>query len=556
MSEPIRFPAPRRRRALVAVLAAAVAAPGLVAVAARAGAPDARSSTRPAAGDRGGLLAVVAASPRPAGEARVDLITPDGRLVRRIGCPRGRCTDWWPAWSPDGARLAYGSQVVGELSRLVVARAAGTGRRRLAPADATHPSWSPDGRRIAYQAPLPDGEGIGIWTIRPNGRGARLVGDGQTPAWSASGWIAHTRPGREESDVWVIRPDGSDRRRLTRRGYDPAWSPDGARIAFTRSVRTAGHGVREDVFIASADGRDVHRLTRRGSQPAWSPDGARIAFVRGRAVYVVNADGSGLRRLPYEPRRIRGGGRRQVIMPAWQPDGTTATAASAGLTAVRARIADHAGFVRVVVDFAGGRLPDSTEQLVATDPQPFRDGTVRLRLARPGVRSAAQPAAAEGVTARVVQRSGAIAVRIAAARHRFKYMSHFTLHDPERHVIDLWESAPPSPAAELPRAPDGCLTLTRITTRPGRVSAAGAAGYLYEGSITIRLRTADGWILAERPTIAADGRWSARLRHPDVRRQAGTLEAVAESALDGALVCLVQARVTLTPAAPGSRQRR
>ncbi len=56
--------------------------------------------------------------------------------------------------------------------------------------------------------------------------------------------------------------------------------------------------------------------------------------------------------------------------------------ASAALTAREIRIADHPGFVRVVVDFTGGRVEPG--EVVATDPNPFPDGFVRLRSSRAG----------------------------------------------------------------------------------------------------------------------------------------------------------------------------
>ena len=66
-----------------------------------------------------------------------------------------------------------------------------------------------------------------------------------------------------------------------------------------------------------------------------------------------------------------------------------ATESAAPLTATGVRIADHAGFVRVVVDFTGGRV--FAGEVVATDRSPFRDGVVRLPLTRRGVRTVAAP---------------------------------------------------------------------------------------------------------------------------------------------------------------------
>src|SRR5918998_4223761 len=84
--------------------------------------------------------------------------------------------------------------------------------------------------------------------------------------------------------------------------------------------------------------------------------------------------------------------------------GVLAPQAPAALTATDIRVGDHPGFVRVVVDFTGGRL--ETGEIVATDPNPFPDGFVRLPLTRRGVRTTADPVREHGVFARIAQTSG------------------------------------------------------------------------------------------------------------------------------------------------------
>jgi hypothetical protein len=220
-----------------------------------------------------------------------------------------------------------------------------------------------------------------------------------------------------------------------------------------------------------------------------------------------------------------------------------APAQGATLTATQIRVAEHPGLVRAVVDFTGGTVESG--EVVATDPDPFADGVVRLPLSRPGATTTAAPVTAHGVTVSIAQGAGRITIRLEGAERRFKYVRYRALHAPERLAIDLYESAPPAPAAEVRRAPGGCLALRSFSVGPRRVSAAGRERHLFEHGFVLRLRREGGRIHAQRPGIAARGRWRAGFRYPRARRQTGTLEAVALSAKDGTLDCLVQVRVRL-----------
>ncbi len=146
------------------------------------------------------------------------------------------------------------------------------------------------------------------------------------PVQSASTAVANGRiafvsvDGRSVSsaEIYTMNPDGSDRRRLTfdpAHDGNPAWSPDGTKIAFVRLSGPNNHG---EIFVMNADGSDQRRLTQSGRNdhsPTWSPDGTKIAFSNftfsGGNLYVMNADGS-------DQRTIFGNGFHH---PAWSPDG-------------------------------------------------------------------------------------------------------------------------------------------------------------------------------------------------------------------------------------------
>jgi immunoglobulin-like protein involved in spore germination len=218
-----------------------------------------------------------------------------------------------------------------------------------------------------------------------------------------------------------------------------------------------------------------------------------------------------------------------------------AVASAAPLTAKSIRIADHPGFVRVVVDFSGGTV--QFNELEATDPDPFADGFVRIRLLHPGVKTAAMPARAEGVFARVAQAGGRLTVRLTATDRRFKYLFYTAQHTPERLVMDLYKSRPPSAAAEITHGRGGCLTLGTHSLTHARVTASGHERNVFEHQFQVILRRRGGRIHAQQHVTAFNARWMTSFTYPHATRQTGTLEAVELSAKDGTLACLVQVRV-------------
>lgn len=121
--------------------------------------------------------------------------------------------------------------------------------------------------------------------------------------------------------IQTMNPDGTGKTLLTSGINDrnPAWSPDGARIAFDGQV-TTGQGI-SDIYVMNADGTSVTQLTNDpadDANPAWSPDGSQIVFEStrdgNRELYTMNADGSNQVRLTNDPATDRD--------PSWSPDGT------------------------------------------------------------------------------------------------------------------------------------------------------------------------------------------------------------------------------------------
>src|SRR5687768_12928288 len=129
------------------------------------------------------------------------------------------------------------------------------------------------------------------------------------------------------AEIYAMRPDGSEMRRLTTNTLfdtDPAWSPDGNRIAFvsTPDSLPGAPGRKPDIFVMNEDGSEARRLFQSSLaawHPRWSPDGRRIAFenhdpaVSGFRVYVMDADGSNVRQIPSAA--------GENFAPEWSPDG-------------------------------------------------------------------------------------------------------------------------------------------------------------------------------------------------------------------------------------------
>jgi Tol biopolymer transport system component len=176
--------------------------------------------------------------------------------------------DYNAVLSPDSNQVAFVSERDGNLELYTIHRD-GSGLRRVTTEFALddHPTWSPDGKRIAF-----------VSTRQPG-----------------------TTPGRAWNAVYVVQADGSNLQRLSgpdAADYSPAWSPKGDLLAFASGSGVAGG---TDIFVLKPDGTDRRLVTKNGGWPTFSADGESLFFHSRRegtwGIWRVRLDGSGLERI-------------------------------------------------------------------------------------------------------------------------------------------------------------------------------------------------------------------------------------------------------------------
>lgn len=269
-----------------------------------------------------------------------------------------------PVWSPDGKKIAYATEPVRipqarySTSQLWIATVETGVSTLIDSGDVVQPEWSPDGNRIVYWGMLPGTGWRDLWTIGTDGKNkVRLTNDAAidwNPIWSPDGHYIYFLSDRSGSmNVWRMGIDERSGKahgepepvtvpastcswltlshdgkkviyssverwaNIFKMGFDPVsgqflkpvtplttgsktynWlgvSPDGKRIA------TASSGVQEDIYVMNSDGTNIRRLTNdppKDRGPHWSPDGTSIYSYSDRSgkyeLWKINADGSGL----------------------------------------------------------------------------------------------------------------------------------------------------------------------------------------------------------------------------------------------------------------------
>lgn len=280
-------------------------------------------------------------------------------------------------WSADGVKLAF--DAFGEGAQIWSMNADGSAQTDLTnntDTDAFLPAWSPDGTQVAYSQADPASNSDGIWVMNADGSNQHEVipptdipetgfVENLFPNWSPDGArIAYSREVNDEgqqidtSQIWVANADGSGTPQNVSNNADwdedPNWSPNGAQLAFDKYP--GDNDVPAEIWVMNADGSGAHQVTFPTDSSdvgaAFSPDGTQIAYEsdpftiikgeRNQEIWVVNADGSNDHQVSSPP------GGFDDYLPDWQPVGSPAASASlASCTAVGSAVihaADATGF--------------------------------------------------------------------------------------------------------------------------------------------------------------------------------------------------------------------
>ncbi len=247
---------------------------------------------------------------RPNVETPWQVYALDMRTGKRVRVTETNANERTPKWSPDGRQIVFTSERDGDREIFVMDLQRELESQDYQPLQLTHnetpdwqPSWSPDGERIAFSS-YRDGNWE-IYVMDADGGNLKRVTEHPendiTPVWSPDGTrLVFVSRRLGDANLFVVDLASGQIDQITSGPwdeYDPAWSPDGEWIAFAIQIDK-----QSDVFVMRADGSEVTNLTNTSPasefQPVWTADSEQLIFVSFTPVegehdlFIMQRDGS------------------------------------------------------------------------------------------------------------------------------------------------------------------------------------------------------------------------------------------------------------------------
>jgi TolB protein len=227
-------------------------------------------------------------------------INANGKGEHQVTQPPRDTRDDSPDWAPDGSRIVFERCPSNAGCRVASVRADGSDLQYLTPEcsesaagpdaclDIRGPAYSPDGQQIVF-----------AWVTGPD----KVFGDGNDQA--------------EGMALDIMNADGTGRHQILKLGPYLAdlnyaqFSPDGKRLVFEQHNSALGKPSQgRAVFVVNVDGSGLQQITpwamNAGDAPNWSPDGSLLLFhsnvesaAKQAQIYVARPDGTGLRQLTH-----------------------------------------------------------------------------------------------------------------------------------------------------------------------------------------------------------------------------------------------------------------